>query len=140
MALTDEQVSAFLSRPLTARIAAVDPLTMQPRVLPVWFIWDGREIWFSGYRCARRFSDLEQNHQCALVVDGCEDSAESGGILVEGEAVAVFEPADLVREMSARIYGRYLDVRVIQMPEIQASINDPENVVYRLKPDEVYGW
>lgn len=140
MALTDEQVSAFLSRPLVARIAAVDPQTMQPRVLPVWYVWDGCEIWFSGYREARRFTDLGQNRHCAFVVDGSEDSPESGGILLEGEAVAVFEPADLVCEMSARIFGRYLDEHIIQLPETQASINDPDNVVYRLKPDEVFGW
>jgi hypothetical protein len=138
MALTDDQVSVFLSRPLMARIATVDPQTMQPHVVPVWFLWDGREIWISGYRDLQDFKELEPNKKCAVVVDNSEESKEVRGILLEGEVVLVREPRELVQQMNTSIFSRYLDETAMRQPETLARISDPENVVYRLLPAEIY--
>ena len=84
--------------------------------------------------------ELEENRKCAIVVDDDESAAANCGVLLEGDVELVTEPRDLVENMSTRIYRRYLDEEIIQSPETQASITDPDNVIYRLKPVEMYCW
>lgn len=140
MVLTTERVSFFLTRPLLARIATVDPQTMQPHVVPVWYLWDGKEIWVSGYRSSRKFRELELNKKCAIVIDDGDENHEFSGVLLEGEAVLVTEPRSLVEDMSTKIYIRYLGEQGVLEPEPQSWIHDAENVLFRMLPTETYTW
>lgn len=140
MKQANELVQAFLARPLLARIATVDPQTLQPHVVPVWFLWDGEEIWVSGFRSTRKFRELELNHKCAVVVDETTEDNVVRGVLLEGEAVLVTQPRILVEEMSTRIYNRYLGEEGTLASEPQSWIHDPENVLFRMTPLEIYHW
>lgn len=140
MALTGEEVSMFLACPLLARIATVDPQTMQPHVVPVWYLWDGEEIWISGFRNTRKFKELEQNKKCAIIIDDSEEGTLVKGILFEGEAELITEPRELVEEVSARIYKRYLGDSGMDNAKTRSWITDPNNVVYRMSPVEMYTW
>lgn len=60
-------VDAFLSRPLTARIA-----TGGPTVRPVWFLWEDGAFWILTGPWARLFDRVRADPRVALVVDECD--------------------------------------------------------------------
>lgn len=140
MALTSQEVSQLLSRPLLARIATVDLATLQPYVVPVWYLWDGTELWISELRHARKFSTPIQNSKCAIVIDDAESSTSVKGVLLEGETILMLEPRELVEEIRLKIYRRYLKEEELRKTEVWSWIYHPENVVYRMKPAEIYTW
>jgi hypothetical protein len=60
------EVDAFLSRPLTARIA-----TNGPTVRPTWFLWEEQAFWILTGPWARLLHRVQANPVIALVVDEC---------------------------------------------------------------------
>lgn len=57
-------IDAFLSQPLTARIA-----TDGPSVRPVWFLWEESAFWVLTGPWAKLFHRVSADPQIALVVD-----------------------------------------------------------------------
>jgi nitroimidazol reductase NimA-like FMN-containing flavoprotein (pyridoxamine 5'-phosphate oxidase superfamily) len=137
---TNQQIKEFLDRPLLARLATVDPQTMQPHVVPVWYLWDGVDIWISGFRSTRKFHELGLNEKCAVVIDSDDSQADPRGVLMEGKAELVTSPRQVVKEMSARIYIRYLGEDGVLEEEPQSWIHDPENLVARIHPAKIFSW
>lgn len=66
MAGEEFDIDAFLSRPLTARIA-----TNGPTVRPTWFLWEDRAFWILTGPWARLPRLVQADPAIALVVDEC---------------------------------------------------------------------
>jgi nitroimidazol reductase NimA-like FMN-containing flavoprotein (pyridoxamine 5'-phosphate oxidase superfamily) len=137
---TSQQIKEYLDRPLLARLATVDPQTMQPHVVPVWYLWDGTDLWISGFGSTRKFRELGLNAKCAVVIDSDESQADPRGVLMEGKAELITSPRQVVEEMSARIYIRYLGEDGVMEEEPQSWIHDPENLVARIHPAKIHSW
>lgn len=60
-------IDAFLSQPLTARIA-----TDGPSVRPVWFLWEECAFWVLTGPWTKLFQRVSADPQIALVVDVCD--------------------------------------------------------------------
>ncbi|MCX4725770.1 pyridoxamine 5'-phosphate oxidase family protein [Streptomyces sp. NBC_01306] len=60
-------IDAFLSRPLTARVA-----TDGPTVRPVWFLWEDGAFWILTGPWTRLFHRVSADPRIALVVDECD--------------------------------------------------------------------
>ncbi|RAJ71638.1 pyridoxamine 5'-phosphate oxidase [Streptomyces sp. Amel2xB2] len=60
-------VDAFLSRPLTARVA-----TNGPTVRPVWFLWEDGAFWIMTGQETRLCHRVRSDPHLALVVDECD--------------------------------------------------------------------
>lgn len=134
------EIDSFLARPLLARLATASPVNCQPHVVPVWFLWDGEAIWVNSYRSTRKISELEENPNCAIVVDTTEKDAEFQGVLLEGQADIFIDLDGDMREMILRIYSRYLGVEGVKAPEPQEWVKSPEASLIRLKPKRVITW
>lgn len=140
MYLTTARAGRFLTYPILARIATVDPQQMKPHVEPVWFFWDGEEIWVAGYQRVRDFQEIETNNHCSIVIETDETTEQCRGILLEGEAVLITEPRSLVEEMSAVIYKKYLGEIGLSDSETQSWLHDPENAIIKMQPVEIHTW
>ena len=140
MTLTEDMVSVILSRPLLARIATINPQTLQPMVVPFWYLWDGNQIWMVEYHGSHQFQILGVADKCVVVIDNDEENQILKGLLVEGEMVPVTYPETLVEEMITKIYISYLGETGVQDEQTQAWIHDPEKRIYRLQPTEAYSW
>ena len=66
MAGEEFDVDAFLSQPLTARIA-----TNGPTVRPTWFLWEDQAFWILTGPWARLPRLIQADPAIALVVDEC---------------------------------------------------------------------
>ncbi len=137
--LTKEQIDAYLDMPLLARMATASPETLQPHVVPVWYLWDGQSIWVHGYAGSRKFKELAGNPRCAIVVDHASSGVDFWSVLFEGQAELITDPA-LVVPMAERIYLRYIGVEGVQDPVPQSWIHDADSLLLKLTPARTVTW
>jgi PPOX class probable F420-dependent enzyme len=132
-------VCDFLARPRLARLATCNPQTLQPHVVPVWYEWDGESVWISSFRSTRKVREIGLNPRISLVVDDTNNDGEAPGVVFEGWAELVTDPA-LGVERGTRIYTRYLGPQGVLAAEPQSWLHDPEHLLIRLKPERMYAW
>jgi nitroimidazol reductase NimA-like FMN-containing flavoprotein (pyridoxamine 5'-phosphate oxidase superfamily) len=136
-----DTMEALLTEPLLARIATANLSTGQPHVVPLWYLWDGKSIWVSGFRSTRKFRNLLLNPRCAILVEPANPKeSKLQGVLFEGIAEIITDDRATIEQISNRIYLRYLGDVGLQDPEPQSWIRDPENLVAQLTPENVYLW
>lgn len=138
--LTKEQIDAYLAEPVLARIATTTPKTAQPHVVPVWYRWDGTSIWIHGYGSTRKFNDLRSNPKCSIVVDRADSGVDFWAVVFEGEAELIVEPRQLVHEVAAQIYLRYIGEEGLRDPIPQSWIHDEESMLIKLTPSRTTTW
>ena len=134
-----EDALALLAQPVLARLATARRSTLQPHVVPVWFLWDGESIWMSAFSSTRKIKDLLSNSRCAVLIEPKEPGSLQA-VLLEGLAEVVEEPRGLVRDLSVKIYTLYMGAEGARAAEPQSWAVDAENRLVRLKPQKVYVW
>ena len=132
-------VSNFLADAHLARLATCNPDTLQPHVVPVWYEWDGEYIWISTFRSTRKVREIAQNPRVSLVIDTPKAEGQAPGIVFEGTAELITDPA-LGVERGTSIYTRYLGPQGVLAPEPQSWLHDPEHLLIRLDPERAYVW
>ncbi len=135
-----ELIDAVLAETVLARLATTNPKTMQPHVVPVWFLWDGDCVWISSFVSTRKIRELQHNPQGAVLIESKKEGGKLTAVLLEGAVEIVREPRDLVREIANRIYMRYLGPDGVLEKEPQSWLSDPENLLVKLKPKRIISW
>jgi len=133
-------IEAILSEPVLARLATTNPKTMQPHVVPVWFLWDGEFIWVSSFVSTRKIRELKNNPRGAILIESKQPGSKLQVVLIEGTVELVIEPHEAVSAVSSRIYARYLGEEGVKDPEPQSWLNDPENLLIKLIPKRIISW
>jgi len=134
-----DEIRTFLSQPLIARLATCHPESLQPHVVPVWYEWDGEQIWISSFRSTRKIRELDQNPLISIVVDTDSPGRPAQAVVFEGAAELIRDP-DLGLQRGLSIYTRYLGAEGAQGAEPQSWLHDPEHLLIRVKPKKVYTW
>ena len=135
-----ELIEAVLAEAVLARLATTNPKTMQPHVVPVWFMWDGQYVWISSFVSTRKIRELRHNPQGAVLIESKQEGGKLTAVLLEGSVELVAEPRPLVSEIAGRIYLRYLGPEGVMEPEPQSWLNDPENLLIKLTPKRIISW
>jgi nitroimidazol reductase NimA-like FMN-containing flavoprotein (pyridoxamine 5'-phosphate oxidase superfamily) len=133
-------IEAVLAEPVLARLATTNPKTMQPHVVPVWFMWDGTSVWISSFVSTRKIRELKHNPQGAVLIESKREGSKLTAVLLEGTVELVSEPREIVSEIARQIYVRYLGLEGVQDPEPQSWLYDPENLLIKLTPKRVISW
>ena len=136
----EPKVIELLSSKVNARLGTANPKTLQPHVVPVWFLWDGESIWISAFSSTRKVKDLQRNLRCSVLIEPPE-SANSNiqAVLFEGTCELIAEQP-FVAEMSEKVYEKYLGHEGVKAKEPQSWKDDPENRIVKLTPEKVYIW
>jgi len=135
-----ELIEAVLAEPVLARLATTNPRTMQPHVVPVWFAWDGENVWISSFISTRKIRELRNNPQGAVLIESKQEGSKLQAVLLEGPVELVTQPRQLVSEIASRIYVRYLGTEGLKEQEPQSWLNDPENLLIKLIPKRIISW
>jgi nitroimidazol reductase NimA-like FMN-containing flavoprotein (pyridoxamine 5'-phosphate oxidase superfamily) len=99
----DAELDAFLDRPLFAFLATVDD--GDPRVSPLWFLWEDGSVWIVGDRRKTYPGRIERTAETALaVVDFDPATGRVQHVGMRGRAAV--EPHDPAR--SERLLAKYL--------------------------------
>jgi PPOX class probable F420-dependent enzyme len=136
------RIVEILSQPHLARLATAAPDSLQPHVVPVWFLWDGENLWISAFASTRKAKEVARNPRISVVVDGGgpPEDGLTWGVLLEGTAELISSPPEFIAEMSTHIYTRYLGLEGVLADEPQSWIHDPENRLIRLRPVFIRVW
>src|SRR4030042_2871654 len=128
-------IAAVVSEAVLARLATTNPQTMQPHVVPVWFMWDGEFVWVSSFVSTRKIRELKKTPRGAVLIESKQEGGKLQAVLLEGPVELVTEPRQLVTEIASRIYVRYLGQDGMKDSEPQSWLSDPENLLVKLTPD-----
>jgi len=89
IAMTADEVDAFLAEQRTCRVATVGP--DGPHATPLWFGWHGGGLWLTSLVRSRRWADLRADPRIAAVVDAGERYDELRGVELRGRVEVVGE-------------------------------------------------
>ena len=87
--LTDDELDALLRSERTLHVATVSA-DGWPHVVPLWFVWHGRNVWINNLRRSKRSKDLSEGSRVALCVDAGIEYQELRGAVLYGR----LDPAD----------------------------------------------
>jgi nitroimidazol reductase NimA-like FMN-containing flavoprotein (pyridoxamine 5'-phosphate oxidase superfamily) len=135
-AMTPEGRDRFLARPLIARLATSEQ--DQPRVLPMWFLWEEPFVWMETGADFPNAAILARNPHAALVVDESDGALGLRAVVMRGKVDIIRDPATVVA-MLDRIYVKYLGRDGLAAPEVQAMLAG-EHVLLRFRPTFEKSW
>jgi hypothetical protein len=126
----------FLSRPLFAHLGTVSS-DGDPRVSPVWFLWENSAIWILGNHDSDTFPGRVAGHSsCSLaIVDFDQRAGKVHHVGMRGSASV--EPFDIPR--AKRLLGRYLgqDESRWERARFLDSLHEAGNILVRFAPETV---
>ncbi len=124
--------------PVLARLATANLRTLQPHVTPVWFLWDGTNLWISAFISTRKGKDIAHNRKIAVLIEP-KNPVSLQAVLMEGPCEFIEPPDERVEAMSLKIYERYVGLANLTEQE-RSWTTDPENRLIKLTPRRTYSW
>jgi len=121
-------VNTFLAEPRIARMATANKIG-QPHVVPVWYAWDGNTLWISAYADTRKVKDLQENPLISVAIDEVSQDGKTQAVILEGKAVLLHEPAELLKRQFTWIYSRYVGADHVFRAYLSGLDNDPQNTL-----------
>lgn len=131
-AMSKEEMSAFLARPLIARIATVRA-NGSPQIVPMWFLYEDGVMYMSTRTYAAKVKHLQKNPKAAVVVDEMVAPLKNKVVTIEG-TVEVLTTG--VKETTTKIYHKYVGAEGSTSPQAQQSINTPR-VILKITPKKI---
>lgn len=135
IAMTPDEVDAFLAAERTCRVATTGPAG--PHNTPLWYAWHGRALWLTSLYRSQRWTDLQRDPRVAVVVDAGHDYGElrgvelRGRVEVVGEVPRVGEPHPELEAVEQLFADRYTG---------GTFVNDRRHAWLRLVPEKLTSW
>ena len=131
-AMTKEEIQAFLARPIIARLATVRP-NGSPQLVPMWFLYEDGVMYMSTRTYAAKVKHLQKNPRVAVVVDEMVAPLKNKVVILEGTAEV---QTSGVKEITTKIYHKYMGTEGAATPVAQQSINTPR-VILKITPKKI---
>ena len=87
--MTTEALDALLAEQRTCRVATIG--MDGPHATPMWFVWDGTNLWLYSVTRSQRWADLQRDPRIGVVVDAGGDYLELHGVEITGTVEVVGE-------------------------------------------------
>jgi nitroimidazol reductase NimA-like FMN-containing flavoprotein (pyridoxamine 5'-phosphate oxidase superfamily) len=130
-------MTAFLARPLIARLATADD--DQPRVLPMWYRWDGACLWMETSATFPNYRILKHNPRAAVTIDESEGGLRLCAVVMLGSIELIESPSTAVEQELRRIYERYLTSE--EMADVgRDMMRTGTHVILRFVPRRITTW
>src|SRR5437879_5205256 len=113
IAMSDEDRDAFLRAERVCRVASLGA-DGAPHATPLWYGWDGTNLWLYSIVRAQRWADLVRDPRVSVVVDVGVEYIElqgveiSGTVEVVGEVPRTGEPNDELVEIERICADKYM--------------------------------
>jgi nitroimidazol reductase NimA-like FMN-containing flavoprotein (pyridoxamine 5'-phosphate oxidase superfamily) len=130
-------LDAFLARPLIARLAT--SRRGQPRIVPMWFLWDGSSVWMETSPTFVNVRILRDNPLAAIAIDEAVGPLRFRAALMQGEVEIVAGPPEMVLDMARRIYARYLKADELASAG-EAMLRGSQHVLLHFSPRVIKTW
>lgn len=133
--MSKEELDELLTTERTCRVATTGP--HGPHNTPLWFVWDGKALWFTSLVRSQRWTDLERDPRVAVLVDAGEEYGElrgaelQGKVEMVGEAPRTGEPHPELDEPERLIADKYFGGQMR---------HDGRHAWLRLVPEKITSW
>jgi hypothetical protein len=136
IAMSDEELDAFLTEERTARVASVG--TSGPHVTPLWFVWHDHALWLYSLTRSQRWADIVRTPRLAAVIDAGHDYVELRGAEITGDASVVGEVPRVgdVHDRLAAVEQRFAR----KYASADALRHDGRHAWLRVEPAEIRSW
>ena len=135
--MSREAMDRFLARPLIARLATSD--RDRPRVLPMWFWWDGTDVWMETSPTFATPRILRRNPHAAVTIDEALSGFALRAVVMRGRVEIIDGPHDQVMATVQRIYARYLSADE-QASEAGRGMLQGGHLLLRFIPKRTITW
>jgi nitroimidazol reductase NimA-like FMN-containing flavoprotein (pyridoxamine 5'-phosphate oxidase superfamily) len=135
--MSHEAMDLFLDRPLIARLATSE--NDHPRVVPMWFWWDGADIWMETSPTFANPRILRSNPHAAVTVDEAVSGFALRAVVMRGRVEIIEGPSDQVMATVRKIYARYLSADE-QTSEAGRAMLLGGHVLLRFIPERTISW
>lgn len=135
--MTPDAMARFLARPLLARLATSD--NHRPRVLPMWYWWDGTAVWMETSPTFANARILRRNPAAALTIDEASSGLAMRAVVMRGRVELVDEPLDAVIDTVRRIHERYLTPEERDSEAGRAMLLG-SHILLRFIPERTISW
>jgi hypothetical protein len=136
IAMTDEEIDAFLATEWTCRVATVG--ADGPHATPLWFGWYQRRIWLYSITRSQRWADLQTDPRIGLVVDAGHGYEELRGVEIlgtveiVGEVPRAGEPVEGLRAVERAFAAKYFNR--------DEMFYDKRHAWLRVTPTKISSW
>ena len=137
IAMSGEEVDAFLSAERTCRVATVG-VDGRPHVAPLWFVWEGGALWLNSLTRSQRWADLERDPRIAVVVDAGTEFMELRGVEVTGRAEPVGEAPRATADAPELVPVERAFARKYTGQD--AFVADGRHAWLRITPEKLVSW
>lgn len=134
--MSSDELDGFLREERTCRLATTGP--NGPHVAPLWFVWDGRCMWFTSVVRSQRWTDLARDPRVSVVIDAGESYLELrgaeliGAVEMVGEVPRTGEPNETLETPE-----RLMSLKYSGKPEMT---HDKRHAWLRLAPGKMVSW
>jgi hypothetical protein len=136
IAMTAEERDEFLRANRVCRVATATS-SGRPHASALWFVWDGALLWLYSIVRSQRWTDLQNNPRCAVIVD--EGAAYSdlrgvelyGRVEVEGEVPRMGSANTALAPVETEFALKYLE---------SSFRYDGRHAWLRMRPEREYTW
>lgn len=138
IAMSDDERDAFLGEERTCRVATVG--ADGPHATPLWFAWDGTDLWLYSIIKSQRWADLQRDPRIGVTVDTGVEYWELRGVEITGRAEPVGElprtgaddPA--LGPVEAIFGAKYMGANEGRM------VHDQRHGWLRVRPSKIVSW
>jgi PPOX class probable F420-dependent enzyme len=137
IAMSDDEIAAFIDRSRTATMATVGP-TGQPHLVAMWYgLLDG-QIWFETKARSQKAQNLRRDDRITCMIEDGLTYDSLRGISIEGRGVIVEDPDELWK-VGVSVWERYSGPYTEEMrPFVEVMLH--KRVAVRVVPERIRSW
>ena len=137
IAMTDEEVQAFLQEQRTLQVATIDH-DGYPHLVAMWYILHDEHIVFWTYARSQKAVNLRRDPRLTCLVEAGQAYQELRGVQIKGQAT-ILDDLPTVQHYGELIFERYTGpLNESTRPMIAAQAG--KRIVVVVKPVEVVSW
>jgi PPOX class probable F420-dependent enzyme len=137
VAMTGEQVAAFIAQQRTATLATVGP-EGQPHLVAMWYALIDGQLWFETKAKSQKAANLRRDPRATVLIEDGHTYDALRGVSLEGRAVVVDDP-DALWAVGVSVWERYTGPYTDEMkPFVELMLH--KRVAVRLDVERVRSW
>ncbi|MGE0881336.1 MAG: pyridoxamine 5'-phosphate oxidase family protein [Acidimicrobiia bacterium] len=137
IAMTKDELDGFLNEERTCRVGTITS-SGAPHVTPLWYVWDGENLWLNSIVKSQRWTDVQKNPRVSIMVDAGVDYMELRGVEIAG-TVAPFGEVPRAGEANDELVPveRAYALKYHGSPEMHY---DGRHAWLKVTPDKISSW
>jgi nitroimidazol reductase NimA-like FMN-containing flavoprotein (pyridoxamine 5'-phosphate oxidase superfamily) len=150
-AMSKKEIDEFLSTPRIARIATIKDDDAagagkpQPHIVPVWYYYDGKDIFVSTPKGTKKAKNLQNSPNVSIIIDDVIEGkpgdlsylTNEKAVIIEGKVTEMRD--DIGGSFTRKLYERYAGENALDKPMVQFSVNLPRYILV-ITPIKIISW